>query len=352
MSLELPDELELLEGVCRTVSRQNPNDYLACIVQPLMNRWSEELHRGTTSLKVLVAEVEHLVVIIRFLQVGGPALLEVMKSSWTLVDMSTRKFPRDFRLAESVCRLHKHAIRVCTPPVYAPLFDSLTQVLVDSFDRSHQSPYLYCASICITEYGRDPAYTSRLLDMITALSQTTFGFLQSPQDFVLHPDVVEEFFYCMGRMMNYCPSLLVASPLLPSLFQCALVGMQLDHRDANRGTLNFLEAAVARVDTSHANLPLESVVSHLMRALVGELPAYSIDTGSGSIAGILFRLNAKCPQPLRQWVAESLQTCAPPQQREDFLQALELSQDREEFNAAVRVLRTACERHRKLQSAK
>jgi transportin-3 len=359
MSLELPDELELLEGVCRTVSRQNPNDFLARIVQPLGNRWSEELSKDTTtSLKHLVAEVERLVVIIRFLQVGGPALMEVMKSSWTLLKLSTDKFPRDFRLAESVCRLHKHAIRVCTPFVYAPLFDSLSHVLVESFDRSHQSPYLYCASICVTEYGRDIAYTSRLLDMITALSQTTFGFLQSMQDFVLHPDVVEEFFYLMGRMMNYCPAPLVASPLLPSLFQCAIVGMQLDHRDANRGTLNFLEAAVTRVDTSnhHHHLPLETVVSHLMRALVGELPAYSIDCGSGSISGILFKLNEKCPQPLRQWVVtatgEALQTCAPPLEREDFLQALDTSQNREEFNTAVRVFRTCCERYRKLQSAK
>jgi transportin-3 len=349
MSLELPDELELLEGVCRTVSRQNPDGYLARIVQPLGNRWSEELSKDTPSLKQLVAEVERLAVIIRFLQVGGPALMEVVKSSWTLLKLSTDKFPRDFRLAESVCRLHKHAIRVCTPPVYAPLFDSLTQVLVESFDRSYQSPYLYCASICVTEYGSDPAYTIRLLDMITALSQTTFGFLQSVQDFVLHPDVVEEFFYLMGRMMTYCPAPLVASPLLPSLFQCAIVGMQLDHRDANRGTLNFLEAAVTRVDTVHVYLPLETVVSYLMRSLVGELPAYSIDSGSGSIAGILFKLNEKCPQPLREWVAEALQTCAPPLEGGDFLLALDASQDREEFNVAVRVFRTSCERHRKLQ---
>jgi len=355
VQVELQDELELLEGVCRTVSREhNVNDYLARIIQPLGNRWHAELNDDSTSLKLIVAEVERLTVIVRFLQMSGPAMLEVMKSSWQLLDASTRKFPRDFRLAESVCRLHKHALRMCMAPDYAPLFDSLTQTCVESFDRSHQSPYLYLASICITEYGRDPVYTSRLMDMISALAQTAFGFLQSLQEFVLHPDVVEELFYCMGRMMNYCPDPLMASPLLPSLFQCAVVGMQLDHRDANKGTMNFLEAAVGNIDVNTmttSNLPLETVVSQLMRALVGELPAYSIDSGSGSIAGILWKLNTKCPQPLRQWMVEALETLAPVQEKEDLLRSLGTSRDREEFNASVRAFRSSCERHRKLQAA-
>ena len=204
--MELQDELELLEGVCRTVSRENTvNKHLASIVQPLGNRWHAELHDSNTPLKVILAEVERLTVIVRFLKMDGTSLVELMRSSWQLLDLSTQRFPRDFRLAETICRLHKHALRACTAPFYAPLFDSLTQTCVESFERSHQSPYLYLASICITEYGRDPAYTLRLLDMITALAQTAFGFLQSLECFVLHPDVVEELFYCMGRMMNYCP---------------------------------------------------------------------------------------------------------------------------------------------------
>ena len=344
--LDLSDELELLEGVCRTVSRQNANDYLARIVQPLGTRWSQELENGTTPVKIIVAEVERLTVIIRFLQVGGPALLEVMKSSWTLMDQSAAKFI-DFRVAESICRLHKHALRTITASVYAPLLDSLMQFLVSSFDRSRQSPYLYAASICISEYGRDPTCTARLLAMVEALAQTTFGFLQSLQDFVLHPDVVEELFYLMGRMMNYCPGPLLSSPLLPSLYQCAVVGMRLDHRDANRGTLNFLEAAVGAENSS---LPPEPVVTQLVQTLVGELPAYSIDSGSGSVAGILWKVNKKYPQPLRQWMASALEARAPARQRDDLLRALDTSRDREEFNAAIRAFRSGCERHRKLQT--
>jgi transportin-3 len=350
LQVELQDELELLEGVCRTVSRDNTvNKHLASIVRPLGNRWHAELHDSNAPLKVILAEVERLTVIVRFLKMDSASLLELMRSSWQLLDLSTQRFPRDFRLAETACRLHKHALRACTAPCYAPLFDSLTKTCVESFEWSHQSPYLYLASICITEYGRDPAFTSRLLDMVNALAQTTFGFLQSLEHFILHPDVVEELFYCMGRMMNYCPASLTASPLLPSLFQCAVVGMQLDHRDANRGTMNFLEAAVGNIDVnSIAHFPLETVVSQLMKALVGELPAYSIDSGSGSIAGILWKLNTKCSQPLHQWMSAALEGLAPAKEKQDLLHSLAASQNREEFNASVRAFRSACERHRKL----
>ncbi len=114
-----------------------------------------------------------------------------------------------------------------------------------------------------------------------------------------------------GRMVTHCPSPLVQSPLLDSLLQCAALGMTLHHRDANRGTLNFLESTVSyslklqsnvasgsslddneRADVAalerailHEGRPL---VTNLAQALLGDLPAYRLDSGNGSIAGGAF----------------------------------------------------------------
>ena len=79
--------------------------------------------------------------------------------------------------------------------------------------------------------------------MLTEMSSVTFGFIRTLPDFVNHPDVVEEFFFLAGRMMTYCPDpLVVQSPsLLHSLVQCAIVGIEMDHKDGNRGILNFLD---------------------------------------------------------------------------------------------------------------
>ena len=349
--VSLRDELEILEGVCRTIPTDQAENYLPQLIQPIGVRMLAAL--AEDEVKPALAEIDRLTVVVRFLPLNRPQLLEVMKSSWTLLETASQKFSNNSMMAEKVCRLHKHALRTCGPTVYEPMLGDLMTFLVHSFEGSHQSPYLYCASICITEYPKD----GRLLDMLLALSQTAFGFLKSLDDLTNHPDVVEELFYLMGRMISYCPEPLVTSPLLVPLFQCAVVGMQLDHKDANRGTLNFLESTITfglSGPVHRAALePIlategQSVVTHLIRALLGELPAYCIDGGSGSIAGILFKLNELFPDLLRQ----SMSTAALPESLDRpkylLLEAL-ARRNRNDFNVAVRGFQTACERHRKLR---
>jgi hypothetical protein len=146
--------------------------------------------------------------------------------------------------------------------------------------------------------------------------------------------------------------------------------MKLDHRDANRGTLNFLEATVAyslklrtantRNAYEEASLAAlekailaegEPLVINLAQALLGDLPAYRLDHGSGSIAGVLFHLNMLCPQLLLQWIQPPL-VSAPEHAKSAFLGSLQnQSSRRDEFNSNVRKFTSVCERSRKLQNS-
>mmetsp|Transcript_12496 Transcript_12496/g.17862 ORF Transcript_12496/g.17862 Transcript_12496/m.17862 type:complete len:225 (-) Transcript_12496:258-932(-) len=179
--------------------------------------------------------------------------------------------------------------------------------------------------------------------MLNELSNSTFAFLSNTisNQFVYHPDVVEELFFLAGRMMTYCPQPLVLSPaLLRSFVQCANVGMKLDHRDANRGTLIFLEnlvgygltiesssspgtggvkkeGAVTVEDpnvTAACKHAIENVfmsdgreiVFNLLQALMGKAPCYRVDSKYGSIAGILFKLTNLCKPLLIRWMQDAL----------------------------------------------
>ena len=372
--LDLKDELEVLEGVCRALSRQiqdtrdSGSAFVQRIVQPIGARLTVCVgDPNASSRQHVIPEIERLTVIVRFLtvpptQTHTHPIVELITSSWSLLDAASNRFTQDNILAEKICRLHKHALRTVGPVAYAPMLDALMEQLVKSYERSRQSPFLYAASICVTEYGRDPAYALRLFEMINALATTSFTFLRDLNDLTAHPDVVEELFYLMGRMMSYCPDPLVRSPLLQSLFQCAVVGMQLDHRDANKGTLNFLENTVSyglalrEQNKPESQAALEhvltnvgqAVVNNLARALMGDLPAYSVDLGHGSIAGILWKLNLLCPNLIAPWMNTALSP-APERTRGDFLGALDTGLQREDFNLAVRGFMSACGRHRKLQ---
>jgi transportin-3 len=375
--LDLKDELEVLEGVCRAVSRQiqdtrdSGSGYVQRIVQPIGARLAVSVAEPNCNPRQhVIPEIERLTVIIRFLTVPmSPAnthpIVELVAGSWTLLDTASNRFPQDNNLAEKICRLHKHALRTCGALAYAPMLDALIEQLVRSYERTQQSPFLYAASICVTEYGRDPSYARKLFDMISALASTSFTFLRNLDDLTRHPDVVEEFFYLMGRMVSHCPDLLVTSPLLQPLFQCAIVGMQLDHRDANKGTLNFLEHTISYgLSLKEQNKPEcqqalervlvsegQAVVQNLTLALLGDLPAYSVDTGHGSIAGILWKLNLLSPSLVAQWVNVAM-LAAPEQAKADFLGALDGGLPREDFNLAVHAFMSACGRHRKFQKVR
>jgi transportin-3 len=377
--LKLKDELEILQGVCRAVSRQiqdahgDGSNFLRQIIDPIGGRLTTKINDPSCDTRRdIIPEIERLTTVVRFLVVpkspaGSSPIVDIIHATWPLLESASNLFPQDAALAEKVCRLHKHAIRTVGSTAYAPLLEPLMEQLVRNFERSRQSAYLYAASICVSEYGRNPTYTNNLFQMINAMATVSFSFLSNLNDLTQHPDVVEELFYLMGRMMSTCPQPLVLSPLLQSLFQCAAVGMRLDHRDANKGTLNFIENSLsygaglkrftAQGNTADCQRALEyalfregqAIVNNLARALMGELPAYSIDKGNGSIAGILYQFCEFSPPMLSQWITVAVAD-APERPRMDFLAALDSSLPRDDFNLAVRAFLDACKRERKFSS--
>eukprot|EP00586_Coscinodiscus_wailesii_P002595 CAMPEP_0172487086 /NCGR_PEP_ID=MMETSP1066-20121228/15974_1 /TAXON_ID=671091 /ORGANISM="Coscinodiscus wailesii, Strain CCMP2513" /LENGTH=1031 /DNA_ID=CAMNT_0013253477 /DNA_START=327 /DNA_END=3422 /DNA_ORIENTATION=- len=400
------DENEVLEGVCKAVSSQfefNPRMASTCferLAQPIGNRLAKLVApESTGSSKGVVAEIERLTVIVRFLnlpsvdpaQPGDALIFELMKQSWSLLDATAFKYPEDPNLAEKLCRLHKHALRKVGADLYAPLLEPLMIQIVRNFDISYQSPYLYLASICITEYGRKLEYVPKLFVMVSQLSTSCFSLLKSIEDFTNHPDVVEEFFYLVGRFMYYCPEPLVLSPLLLSLIQCASVGMHIQHKDANKGTLNFLEhtltygidivsscreASLQSVpeggDKDEADAVLkakqhlllcqqslqtailaegQNIVSNIGRALIGELPAYTLDNRSGSITGIIWKLNVLCPELLLNWLAQPLEWAPDSPVKTEFINCLRERRGRDELTLATKAFNKYYERMRSLVTA-
>jgi len=371
--LDLSDELQILEGVCRALSRQIQDTHddgtamLSRIVQPIGTRLAARVADPNAPPKAIISEIERLTTVIQHLTVPAGAagsthpITSLMQSTWGLLDTAAARFPQDVNMAEKICRMHKHSLRTCGAQAYEPLVDSLMEFLVKSYERSRQSPFLYAASICVAEYGRNPAYSQKLLEMLSAMAQTSFTFLRTLEDLTAHPDVVEELFYLMGRMMSYCPDPLVTSPLLQSLFQCAAVGMQVAHRDANKGTLNFLEntvsyglrlreqppkptcqAALEHVLTQEG----QTIVTNMARALMGELPTFGFQ-----VPELLWKINLLCPDLLARWLNTAFAAHAAPPERAKvgFMGALDRGLPRDDFNLAVRAFMSACERERKMK---
>lgn len=397
----LRDELQVLEGTCVAVSRQmrnmDANTAQTCvnrIVQPILTRLATIMTPGnsnSSSCKQAIAEIERLTVIVQHLVPLAPSELKydadgleqdcrftlivpLMSESWPLLEaVASTNFSNDLNIAEKLCRLHKHALRISGAEHYKePLLDKLMGHLVRNFQQSFHSPYLYAASICITDFSQYTEVKPRLCQMVLEQSTHFFSRLNTLEHFTSHPDVVEEFFYLLGRCMSYCPEALLLSnnnnPLLYPSLKSASLGLHVQHRDVNKGTLNFLEQVVnfglsltddgpdsTVEDYVTCKQALENgimtegqpVVANLARSIQGELPLYSLDRGSGSVTGIIVKLNDLCSEMLRKWLDGAL-AHTPQQIKMDLLAALSHRAARDNLASILMNINSVCVRNRKL----
>lgn len=369
-SLDLADELQILEGVCRALSRQiqdkneNGRSYLEVLAKPVAHRLGLTVGNMDSSPRRIIPEIDRIAVIVQFLtfppsQDYEHPILEFLRSTWQFLDTATRRFPSDNMLAEKICRLHKYSMRTLGSSAYMPLLENLMQQLVHSYEISHQSPFLYAASIILTEYGSHAHLAGKLFEMISELARISFTFLRNLNDLTTHPDCVEELFYLMGRVITHSPFPLVEHPLMHSLFQCAVVGMQLDHQGANKGTIKFLDNSVSfglrlrEQNNPKAQALLESVfvnegrevVNNLLRAVMGDLPAYS-----KQVPEILWKFSLLCSGRLSEWLKAFFHdTPVPGHAKDELLLAVDQGLARDEFSIAVRAFETSCRRERRFR---
>ena len=355
--LDIKDELEVLEGACIAVSKQLEDMVKRVSSEEESQEFNETMTRNvnrivspigaklgtfvepnsTAGPKQVIAEIERLTVVVRCLNVpdlntGGASvaaraklIVDLMTHFWDFLDHLSQKFITDIQLAEKLCRLHKHCLRGCGATLYKPLSEKLRMQLVTNFSKSHLSPYLYAVSIIISEYGSDLSCQQYLFETFEAVANSAFGILRTFDDFRNHPDVVEELLFLAVRMLKFCPWPFVSNPLFHGFLQCAAVGMKQDHRDANRGTLNFLEASFSygiklqKSGTADPSIAAckdsleqavaaegQQIVTNSILSLTGELPCYRVACNLGSVAGILFELNTLCPTLLLEWMKSPL----------------------------------------------
>jgi len=87
----------------------------------------------------------------------------------------------------------KYAVRACKLH-FGPLLETLVSRLVRDFRRSLQSSYLYAAKEIVYQFGTVPGTKNLLIGMLSEMSAVTFGLLQKHENYVQHPDVVEDYF--------------------------------------------------------------------------------------------------------------------------------------------------------------
>eukprot|EP00903_Cladosiphon_okamuranus_P011653 g10961.t1 len=373
--IKIKDELELLEGLSYVISTLPP-DPAAGAIRRLVEPMATGLQRDGVDggdAKLAQQELDRLTVVVSHacpaMQAGQEhPVAMVVRELWPVLQALSAKHQSSGQVFEKLCRFFKHAMRTCKEH-FEPLLKPLIAHLVGTFSVVPHSPCLYCGSICVTEFGRKgPAFATLLFQMLSEFAQAVFRCLQTLDDFTANPDVVEEFFYLAGRFVDYCPEPLVSNPLLSSVVRCGMVGLQLHHREAQRGVLHCFEEVVGlampefpggkvnpkaqqfgptveQVLRDHG----QGLVQELVKCCSGELPSYSIDGDGGSVAGLLWRISVLCPAWLQEWLVQTLGALdvkiADNFQKQELMEKLfgaQADKSRRSFDDAVAGFASAC----------
>eukprot|EP00815_Leptocylindrus_aporus_P000349 CAMPEP_0116055780 /NCGR_PEP_ID=MMETSP0322-20121206/3611_1 /TAXON_ID=163516 /ORGANISM="Leptocylindrus danicus var. apora, Strain B651" /LENGTH=920 /DNA_ID=CAMNT_0003539449 /DNA_START=60 /DNA_END=2822 /DNA_ORIENTATION=- len=245
----------------------------------------------TENTGVFAIYCEKLTALVRYLPPN--ITVDVVKHSWgALASAAKRDTSRDTALAEKVCRFYKHSVRA-TKSLFEPFLNELMNLFVILFNEKFKSPFLYGASILVSEFSNAP----QLSQMILALSSTFFAKLSTLEQYTQAPDVVEEFFYLMGRVVQYSSKVAFKSNEQFELtLNASRIGLKLLHRDAYKAVLVFIESLLASELASNGSLNniLPSYIKGIVELLISNLAngtTMNLDGGSGSVCGVLLKFN-------------------------------------------------------------
>lgn len=355
-TLSVACDLDILEGLCSIVSRMTLPDakqLLQFLLEPIINSLIANAEKEANS-KLILDDIERVTIVLSktsFPEVNfaerdiSHPVVDIFLAISPFLGQILQKFPSEY-LAEKVCRCYKHFLNnvsLCSLPLLNPLLHHVLQ----QYQHHSYSCYLYVCSISVKVFGEslqifdkrhnsNPSSTlasfsslqnllgddgailfqscsigqlkQTLQEMVEHVIEVFFTHHSSLEMFEEHPDLVEEFYYLMARILQVIPILFLDSSHAGHVISAAIVGLNLHHREAQKGILLFIQRLV---ETPHSlrhepNTPIieqirgssqrllmevmPSLVNQLLFSLSGQIPAYALDESYGSISDVLWCL--------------------------------------------------------------
>ncbi|KAG9299539.1 hypothetical protein G9A89_020710 [Geosiphon pyriformis] len=350
------DLIEVTEAVAHVVAAVPPTQLLSALQMfclPIAQRLAEIANLGTaateTNIREACEKTDQLTITFRVIadrrnenksqQIISTGqvhpCISVIQEMWPVFDQLLAHFSGHPHLSEAISKCFKNCV-VSYSDEFRPLLPALMDRLVNAFDQTGLSCYLWVATKCVREYidGEGSEATLTLLAFVERLSVTMFRVL-AKKKFVDIPDVIEDYFRLNNAFVECAPATFVQSSILTPIFQAGLQSLVLQQQDALYAVLIFfsrlltygvslgevkpststpsVSSARSQSVNSNANrITLEVLIRQLGLELVNRMLDGLLNTFSRDIqvdVDNIFKSLAKIlPIESQQWMAEVVQT--------------------------------------------
>ncbi|CAN0903224.1 Transportin MOS14 [Linum grandiflorum] len=297
------DSLHLVEALSMVITELPPDQAKQALEKlcfPVVAPLQEIISQGPELFekkhaRELTVHIDRLAYIFRY--VNHPeAVADAIQRLWPLLKAIFDLRAWEMRTMESLCRACKYAVRT-SGRFMGVTIGAMLEEIQGLYRQHHQPCFLYLSSEVIKIFGSDPSCASYLKNLIEALFTHTVCLLTNIEDFTLRPDIADDCFLLASRCMRYCPQLFIPSQVFPSLVDCAMIGVTVQHREASNSILTFL-ADIFDLGNSSLGEQFLSIRNNvvaprgptitriLIASLTGALPSSRIETVSYALLSL------------------------------------------------------------------
>ena len=338
MNLGAEDVIEVLEGILFVVDKQESfekkqasiQSILQQIMQPLQPMLNGSAAPEDAKALLLLEQLET-----RFKNIKDKQLvMQLLDYISSILDRALEVLGSNVECAEKVCGALKYGLKTSGTSTAQSLLQHLFTNIPLRFSRYSHPCLLYLSSELVKIFGGQAESHAWLHSLVSGLVCEAHTKLIEIKDFDNRPDIVDDLFLLAGRILSYAPAIVFAEEgvqTLQHLFNCAVAGMFINHRDALVSIYSFFYRLLACADDSvHSNSSrvLHTVIipngliltKKLLAGITGSVAKAFLE----DLAECLFKLLCAVP-PAVSWVHESLHCIPPtalsPQEKQTFLEA-------------------------------
>ncbi|KAK6920787.1 Exportin-1/Importin-beta-like [Dillenia turbinata] len=356
------DSLHLVEALSMVITELPPDHAkkaLEALCLPIVSPLQEII--GKEGAREITVHIDRLANIFRY--VNHPeAVADAIQRLWPIFEAIFNNHAGEMRTMESLCRACKYAIRTCGRFMGVTIGVMLEKIQ-GLYQKHHQPCFLYLSSEVIKIFGSDPSCANYLKNLIEALFSHTTCLLTKIQDFTIRPDVADDCFLLASRCIRYCPHIFIPSSVFPSLVDCAMIGITVQHREASNSILTFLSDIfdLAKSSMGEQFLPIRdsiiiprgaTITRILVASITGALPSSRLETITYALLSLTRAYGVKA----LKWANESMSlipyTALTEVERSRVLQALSevaSGADINSLSVPIEELSDVCRRNRTVQ---
>mmetsp|Transcript_10560 Transcript_10560/g.64920 ORF Transcript_10560/g.64920 Transcript_10560/m.64920 type:complete len:614 (+) Transcript_10560:1162-3003(+) len=219
---------------------------------------------------------------------GAPSVSTAYMQALPGIDAVLTSLPHDEIIAEHACRVVKYAVKVGTRAADfgIDILHPSLEFLHKHYHLGNHACYLYATSELVKTFSK--TRSSKLAALVSEMLQTSCNLLSNAEAVAAYPDVADDTFSLAGRCIAYAPQLLEQGKVLSPLAQGARVAILVNHKDANIGSILFLQRLLKAIsrpadpdahwlpgvarDASLSSGKGEALMVKILAAIAGALP--------------------------------------------------------------------------------